>query len=1203
MKDGDSARTDENLGWRDTSESPDASFNVKERTNSTRAIESTPTKSRAGESSSSITKLDQPMITRVASAPPVVAPEPTRRSSKLIHYQPGGHADGYFNAEPDPEEFEDNENAYIGPPPPPLPTPPPAPHMVPPKYAEGGGSAADFFGTATPGSDVPITPGMEHKLSMSTKHDSYSSASVVLGSEFTSQPMYTGAITAEPISTPMGIPGAFPNDPPTPFGHQSQVSLQESFHTSHESNNIIPPAPPLSAPPMLHQESYGFGSAYASNINVPDTQDISPMHSSTAVDGIASSVALGTAAYLASSHGNGTYSVPPQPLYTPTSTFITTHQNEAPIRPGSAHESSYSIDSDLSSHYNTTYSTSTTTTYQPQTSTTHSNAGLAAAAAVGLGGAAAIHHHNQHQSQHGNTPTSNTSTTFVATPNQSSQYVAAVVNSNQNYPQSSTGYQTTTTNLITPSQAAYQSSQYQSSQHYSQQQSGHPSGSTVPLLASAAIGAGIGAVASHHSHSQSQSSNYTSNHPSYANQPPPSLHHTASINSINSVTSSSSITSSASSSSKLSSRPTKVGGILSMFGGGRKQSNAQQSHTSSGGKIAGAITAGTVTAAALAAGSSPQYGSSGHHKPTAGYGGYGSSSPISQHTSSKPHTHHAAVGTGLAIAGGRISSHHASGSHHASHSHSKPSVSFAGVTSATGAATGHATAVLSGKTSHNSLHSHHSHHTHHSQSSHSKPSSGLAAVTGASTSGLAGGMFSSGSTSQHQSSESNSAALLVSVGAVAVAGAAAVALATHKHKSHHNRPHLVSQASSSSTDSGRITSITGGRHNHNLDSSDIRGVHIPHILNAFDSASSSDFLFSSSTSSSESSSDSGSESDETRSKKRREKLERRQLKSDRRRHNRAQEAKRLKRAAETGAVIAGTAAVLSEYHSDDENKHRRRVERRKSSDSNLAFPHTGTGYSSDSSIYSTSANSNKGFFWGVKGKSKARRVASRESVGSSMGFGGDTTSPDSDSDGSGKPRKGKKRVSKKDSVDSNLAFGFGSYSTSRRSSYSSNLSSNLDSIRDEDEVDRRTSSSSRLSTERSRIVFPGHRTGTEEQHRADLEKIRLQEVAADIERQKRDAETISRAKLEKDRLDKESFDRDRAEREKQRLRFERERSERERFENERRVLYEEQTKKSKTVEMDVRMNQERERRMGNNVESGTRQVTPSFLRRISAKIR
>src|SRR5207247_1065618 len=125
-------------------------------------------------------------------------------------------------------------------------------------------------------------------------------------------------------------------------------------------------------------------------------------------------------------------------------------------------------------------------------------------------------------------------------------------------------------------------------------------------------------------------------------------------------------------------------------------------------------------------------------------------------------------------------------------------------------------------------------------------------------------------------------------------------------------------------------------------------------------------------------------------------------------------------------------------HSDDDMASRTRIPlRKKSTDSNLAFPRRDGGYSSDSSIYSTSAASAAsnngggggggggfsfmGFGRNRKGKGRAHRVASRDSITSSLGFGGDS-STESTSDGNG-GRMRRRKVRRRESSDSQLAFG------------------------------------------------------------------------------------------------------------------------------------------------------------------------------------
>ncbi|KAK6519773.1 hypothetical protein TWF506_000071 [Arthrobotrys conoides] len=431
--------------------------------------------------------------------------------------------------------------------------------------------------------------------------------------------------------------------------------------------------------------------------------------------------------------------------------------------------------------------------------------------------------------------------------------------------------------------------------------------------------------------------------------------------------------------------------------------------------------------------------------------------------------------------------------------------------------------------------------------------------------------------------------------AAIVAGTAALtvaAVASHKKEKEKEKEKqkISTKPSVTSSSSGDVTRIHGlkGKANYNQRSNDIRGVKLPSAMNAFDSASSSDFLFDTDEDSSSSSSSHG--------KKRRHKGNHEKKKGK----NRAIEdlssshssmdfggddtGRSRGNSKSYGALGAATTAAITIpgvvndlNHSEDEGSSPRNRPgshmRKKSTDSDLAFGRSVgsnvSGYTSDSSMYSSkqSPETGGGFqFWAVRnrtGRRKARRVSSRDSinsVNSALGFG--------DSSDESKPGS-KGWLRKRESLDSNLAFGLSSASTSRRSSYASGLRDKF-TIEEEDddeyERDRRKdnqesptmvkaaleTAAAYTAAEAARrkshdrrpsegiIVAPGHRLITEEQRMADyerLDRMRTEELKKDIARQK---EAARLSELENDRKEKEKFDRERMERRRKEEEFRRE---------------------------------------------------------------
>ncbi|KAF3928198.1 hypothetical protein AA313_de0206371 [Arthrobotrys entomopaga] len=415
--------------------------------------------------------------------------------------------------------------------------------------------------------------------------------------------------------------------------------------------------------------------------------------------------------------------------------------------------------------------------------------------------------------------------------------------------------------------------------------------------------------------------------------------------------------------------------------------------------------------------------------------------------------------------------------------------------------------------------------------------------------------------------DGKTAALVVGTAAVAATAVAA----HHNDKQKQKITHKPSTSSTASTDSGRIHGLQG-KLNYNRRSNDIRGVKIPSAMNTFDSASSSDFLF-------DSDDDLSSSSSSGRKKRERKRKEGKgksraveDLSSshssldfgsdDTGRSNRRRKSYSTLAGATAAVAIPGVVSDLN--HSEDEGSSPRNRPgahmRKKSTDSNLAFGNSlgsNSGYTSDSSLYSTglSPEAGNGFqFWAVRnrsGRRKARRVSSRDSVNSALGWG------DSSDEGG-------KKVRQRDSVDSNLAFGLSSASTSRRSSYAT-LNSQAISEEDEDEYERKTKRTSQSSTNTAAvagatvltaaqlarrrsheqslgiIAAGGHRLITEEQRMADyerLDKLRRTELERDIARQKEAARLME---LENDRREKERFDRERLDRRRKEEEFARER--------------------------------------------------------------
>ncbi|KAK6519273.1 hypothetical protein TWF281_003109 [Arthrobotrys megalospora] len=431
--------------------------------------------------------------------------------------------------------------------------------------------------------------------------------------------------------------------------------------------------------------------------------------------------------------------------------------------------------------------------------------------------------------------------------------------------------------------------------------------------------------------------------------------------------------------------------------------------------------------------------------------------------------------------------------------------------------------------------------------------------------------------------------------AAIVAGTAAITVAaavSHNKEKEKHKQKIANKPSTTSSSSGDGTRIHGlkGKANYNKKSNDIRGVKLPSAMNAFDSASSSDFLFDTE---SDSDSSSSSHGKKRRNKENREKKGKtRQIEDLSSSHSSMDfggddtVGRSRGKGKSYGAVGAATTAamaipgVVSDLnHSEDEGSSPRNRPgahmRKKSTDSDLAFGRSVgsnvSGYTSDSSMYSTglSPEAGNGFqFWAVRnrsGRRKARRVSSRDSinsVNSALGFG--------DSSDESKPGS-KGWLRKRESLDSNLAFGLSSASTSRRSSYASGLHDKF-TIEEEDDEDydnkgRRKSnhesptmvknalenSSAYTAAEASRrkghdrrpsegiIVAPGHRLITEEQRMADyerLDRMRTEELKRDIARQK---EAAKLSELENDRREKEKFDRERMERRRKEEEFARER--------------------------------------------------------------
>ncbi|KAK6358757.1 hypothetical protein TWF730_008076 [Orbilia blumenaviensis] len=466
------------------------------------------------------------------------------------------------------------------------------------------------------------------------------------------------------------------------------------------------------------------------------------------------------------------------------------------------------------------------------------------------------------------------------------------------------------------------------------------------------------------------------------------------------------------------------------------------------------------------------------------------------------------------------------------------------------------------------------------QSTTSKPSSASSIIPQLATTSI---LKPSSSSSSHHGK--TTAALVVGTAAITVAAAA-----SHKKEKEKQKMANKPSVASSSSGGGDGTRIHGlkGKANYNQKSNNIRGVKLPSAMNAFDDASSSDFLVDT---------ESGSDSSVSSHGKRR-------------RHRSEKKAKARTRSIEDlssshssmdfggddisgrskgkgksyGAVGAASATaaiaipgVVSDMnHSDDEQSSpRERVGahmRKKSTDSDLAFGRSlnSGGYTSDSSMYSTgrSPEAGNGFqFWAVRnrtGRRKARRVSSRDSVNSvnsALGFG--------DSSDESKPGS-KGWLRKRESLDSNLAFGLSSASTSRRSSYASGLREKFTIEEEEEDYDnikgRRKSAhespsavkealetaAAYTAAEAARrkghdrrpsegiIVAPGHRIVTEEQRMADyerLDRMRTEELKRDIARQK---EAARLSELENDRREKEKFDRERRERRRKEEEFARE---------------------------------------------------------------
>ncbi|KAK6340507.1 hypothetical protein TWF696_008833 [Orbilia brochopaga] len=437
-------------------------------------------------------------------------------------------------------------------------------------------------------------------------------------------------------------------------------------------------------------------------------------------------------------------------------------------------------------------------------------------------------------------------------------------------------------------------------------------------------------------------------------------------------------------------------------------------------------------------------------------------------------------------------------------------------------------------------------------------------------------MASSSSSSHHM--DGKTAAIVAGSAVVAVAAAAS----HHKDKQKYKLGHKNSQ---SSTDSGRIHGLKG-KLNYSKKSNDIRGIKLPSAINTFDSASSSDFMF-------DSDDDSSSSSSSASGRKRRAKKDKGKARGgpdlDMSSSHSSMDFSETNGTSRSIDAIPIPGKVSDLNHSDDEgaSPRLRAHMRKKSTDSDLAFGRSlgsASGYTSDSSMYSTghSPENGNGFqFWAIRnrrGPRKAKRVSSRDSinsVNSALGWG---DSSDETNGGSGR-----KKLRNRDSVDSNLAFGLSSTSTSRRSSYASGLRDKF-SISEEDEeheYDHRTGkrkpteSPSKVKdaladtaaavavAEMSRhgrrpsegiIVAPGHRLITEEQRMADyerLDKMRRQEVERDIARMK---EAARLRELEKDRIERERFERERMDR----------RRKEEEFARERQWLIEEDEKRKKT---------------------------------------
>ncbi|KAK6502052.1 hypothetical protein TWF481_009865 [Arthrobotrys musiformis] len=434
--------------------------------------------------------------------------------------------------------------------------------------------------------------------------------------------------------------------------------------------------------------------------------------------------------------------------------------------------------------------------------------------------------------------------------------------------------------------------------------------------------------------------------------------------------------------------------------------------------------------------------------------------------------------------------------------------------------------------------------------------------------------------------------------AAIVAGTTALtvaAVASHKKdkekEKEKEKQKISNKPSVTSSSSGDVARIHGlkGKANYNKRSNDIRGVKLPSAINAFDSASSSDFLFDSESDSSSSSSSHG------RRKKNKGKHEKKgksraieDLSSSHSSMDFGDDTRRSRGNGKSyGAIGAATTAAISIpgvvsdlNHSEDEGSSPRNRPgshmRKKSTDSDLAFGRSVgsnvSGYTSDSSMYSSkqSPEAGNGFqFWAVRnrsGRRKARRVSSRDSINSAnsaLGFG--------DSSDESKPGS-KGWLRKRESLDSNLAFGLSSNNTSRRSSYASGLHDKFNNIEegeeDDDDYDNNrrrdqfespTMVKAALETaaaysaaEAARrkghdrrpsegiIVAPGHRLITEEQRMADyerLDRMRTEELRKDIARQK---EAARLSELENDRKEKEKFDRERMERRRKEEEFRRE---------------------------------------------------------------